>query len=62
MTISHLLLAIFIYLTLLSIVVGYAVCVIAGRSDAGLMEEPEQAQPQALAYHLYKSDEHLALG
>ena len=62
MTIAHLLLAIFIYLTLISIVVGYAVCVIAGRSDAGLIEEAAQAEPQAVAYRLYNSDEHLALG
>ena len=62
MTIPHLLLALFIYLSVISIIVGYAVCVIAGRSDAGLTEEPMPAEPQAVVYRRYSVDDHLALG
>jgi len=62
MTIPQLLLAIFIYLSVISIVVGYAACAIAGRSDAGLVDESMQADPEPASYPLYRvQDEQLAV-
>ena len=63
MTIPHLLLTIFIYLSLISVVVGYAACMMAGRSDAGVIEESAYTEPEPVGYSLYRvQDEHLDLG
>lgn len=54
MTIAQLLFAIFIYMSVISVIVGYAACTIAGRSDAGLVDESTQADPEPAGYALYR--------
>ena len=62
MTIAQLLFAIFIYMSVISIIVGYAACAIAGRSDAGLVDESTQADPEPASYTIYRvQDEQLAV-
>ncbi|MFN8496022.1 MAG: hypothetical protein U0350_50995 [Caldilineaceae bacterium] len=63
MTLSQLLLALGLYISLGGIVVAYAACVIAGRTDDTMAEEGEQAAYSAVTYNLGGvQDEQLVLG